>query len=46
MRDGNTLAVLHLEDSLIVADEETALGNVAFEGRQRNRGMLRFFYGR
>ena len=46
MRDRYTLALLHLEDGLVVVDEETALGNMRFKGRKRDRGSLRFFCGR
>src|SRR5712691_4208467 len=41
MRDRYTLALLHLEDGLVVVDEETALDNVAFEGRQGSRSTFR-----
>ena len=35
MGDGNALAVLDLHDGLVVRDEETALGDVALQGRER-----------
>src|SRR5712691_586891 len=46
MRDRHALSVLYLEDGLVGVDEETALGNMRFEGRQGDRGTLGLVYGR
>jgi len=46
MGDGETFALLDLEDGLVVIDEETALGDMAFKRRKRGRGRQQFFYGR
>ena len=46
MRDRHALALLHLENRVVVVGEETALGNMGFKRRKRDRERLRFFCGR